>query len=220
MRGAYASGDPYLAFAKQAGAVPADATKKTHGPQREQFKTCALGVQYGMSAPALAQRLNVPLWRGRELLQLHRQTYPQYWQWSDQVELHAIFTGKLTAAFGWQVHTGTNTNPRSLRNFPLQANGAEMLRLACALATERGIRVCAPVHDALLVEAPLDGIEAAVAETQQIMTAAAAAVTGGFALRTEAKIIRSPDRYQDERGKAMWQTVWELVRELTPSFQL
>ena len=31
---AYQSGDPYLAFAKLAGAVPADATKETHGNHR------------------------------------------------------------------------------------------------------------------------------------------------------------------------------------------
>jgi len=30
MMDAYRSGDPYLAFAKQAGATPADATKATH----------------------------------------------------------------------------------------------------------------------------------------------------------------------------------------------
>jgi hypothetical protein len=47
MQAAYRSGDPYLSFAKQAGAVPAAATKATHGPQRELFKQCVLAVQYG-----------------------------------------------------------------------------------------------------------------------------------------------------------------------------
>jgi DNA polymerase I len=54
MQAAYRSGDPYLAFAKQAGAVPSDATKRTHGPTRELFKQCALAVQYGMEAESLA----------------------------------------------------------------------------------------------------------------------------------------------------------------------
>mgnify|MGYP001203373332 CR=1 FL=1 len=45
---AYDSGDPYLAFAKQAGAAPPNATKASHGTLREQFKACALAVQYGM----------------------------------------------------------------------------------------------------------------------------------------------------------------------------
>ena len=69
MMDAYRSGDPYLAFARQAGAVPADAMRGTHGAIREQFKTCALGVQYGMGAEALANRLSAPLSQARELLQ-------------------------------------------------------------------------------------------------------------------------------------------------------
>jgi hypothetical protein len=43
MMAAYNSGDPYLEFAKQARAVPADATKATHGPKRELFKQCGFG---------------------------------------------------------------------------------------------------------------------------------------------------------------------------------
>jgi DNA polymerase I len=38
MMDAYRSGDPYLAFAKQAGAAPPDATKATHKTIRDQFK--------------------------------------------------------------------------------------------------------------------------------------------------------------------------------------
>ena len=53
--------------------------------------------------------------------------------------------GWLHTAFGWRIHVGAEVNPRSLRNFPQQANGAEMLRLACCIATERGIEVLAPV---------------------------------------------------------------------------
>src|SRR5262249_47338199 len=50
MMAAYESGDFYLTFAKMAGAVPRDATKKSHPREREQFKAVALGVLYGLSA--------------------------------------------------------------------------------------------------------------------------------------------------------------------------
>ena len=93
----------------------------------------------------------------------------------------------------------------------MQANGAEMLRLACCLATERGICVCAPVHDALLIEAPLDELEAAVTRMQEAMAEASAAVLSGFILRSEAKLFRYPDHFYDERGEQMWSIVWELV---------
>jgi hypothetical protein len=54
MMDAYRSGDPYLAFAKQAGAAPPDATKVTHKAVREQFKQCVLAVQYGMGGRRLS----------------------------------------------------------------------------------------------------------------------------------------------------------------------
>jgi hypothetical protein len=93
----------------------------------------------------------------------------------------------------------------------MQANGAEMLRLACCLATERGIMVCAPVHDALLVEGSSEDIESVVARTQEAMREASELVLPGFPLRTEAKIIRWPDRYVDPRGEKMWGTVMNLL---------
>src|SRR5262249_4226354 len=86
--------------------------------------------------------------------------------------------------------------------------------LACCLATERGITICAPVHDALLVEGPADGIEAVVAGTQQAMREASELVLPGFPLRTEAKIVRHPERYSDERGRRMWELVQELLQGL------
>lgn len=156
MREAYRSGDPYLAFAKQAGAVPAEATKQSHKPERDQFKACVLAVQYGMGAESLAQRIDQPAIQARELLRLHRATYRVFWAWSDAAVDHAMLHGKLWTVFGWTVHTGINPNPRFLRNLLMQGNGAEMLRLACCLLVEAGIRVCAPVHDAVLIEAPLE----------------------------------------------------------------
>jgi hypothetical protein len=213
MLDAYQSGDPYLAFAKQAGAAPADATKVTHKPIRDQFKACVLAVQYGMGDEALAQRIGQPPMRARELLRLHRETYRVFWAWSDRVLDHAMLHGSLHTAFGWRVRVPQNPNARSLRNFPMQANGAEMLRLACCLATERGIEVCAPVHDAVLICTPLDRLEADVARMQDTMREASRAVLNGFELGTDAEMVRYPDRYMDERGRVMWERVTNLLRE-------
>jgi DNA polymerase-1 len=116
--------------------------------------------------------------------------------------------------FGWTFHVEGTVKPRSLRNFPMQANGAEMLRLACSLTTEFGVRVCAPVHDALLIEAPLDELEATVAKTQELMAEASRVVLDGFELRSDAKVVRYPHRYVDDRGERMWNTVWRIVDRL------
>jgi len=162
---AYRSGDPYLAFAKQTGLVPPDATKQTHPAERDRCKVCILAVQYGMGSKSLAQSLTQPECLARELLNLHRATYPRFWNWSQSAVDHAMLRGWLQTVFGWRVTIGGKANPRSLANFPMQANSAEMLRLACCLATERGIEVCTPVHDALLVEGTSDQIESVVAAT-------------------------------------------------------
>ena len=90
-----------------------------------------------------------------------------------------------------------------------------MMRLAAIFATERGIRVCAPIHDAFLIEAPTDQIETVVAEMQQIMRDASRIVLGGLELRSDVKIIHSPNRYMDERGVKMWTTVMALIDEIS-----
>ena len=147
----------------------------------------------------------------RELLRLHRETYRVFWRWSDAAVDHAMLTGGLHTVFGWRVQVPAHSNDRSLRNFPMQANGAEMLRLACCLATERGIEVCAPVHDALLISAPLERLDADVARMQDAMREASRVVLDGFELATDAGVVRYPDRYRDERGAVMWQRVMALL---------
>src|SRR5262249_23268040 len=119
--------------------------------------------------------------------------------------------GWLPTVFGWTVRVGADANPRSLRNFPCQANGAEMMRLACSLATERGVSVVAPVHDALLVEGSADAIDDVVARTQEAMAEGSEVVLAGFRLRSDAKVVRWPDRYMDERGRAFWGRVMGLL---------
>ena len=211
MQAAYLSGDPYLAFGKQARAIPADATKATHGPQRELFKQCVLATQYRQGEKGLAQRIGQPLIVARDLLRAHRETYRVFWRWSDAALDTAMLTGSLHTVFGWHVHIGEAPNPRSLANFPMQANGAEMMRLAACLATERGIEVCAPVHDAFLICAPIDRLEAAIATMRSAMAEASRVVLNGFELGTDVSITRWPDRYMDSRGTVMWQRVTELL---------
>jgi DNA polymerase I len=213
MMEAYRSGDPYLAFAKQAGSAPPEATKASHKAIRDQFKSTVLAVQYGMGADALAQRLGQPPIRARELLRLHRETYRVFWTWSERAVDYAMLTGSLYTVFGWRVQVPPEANTRSLGNFPMQANGAEMLRLACCLGTEQGIEVCAPVHDAVLICAPLDRLDADVARMQEAMGEASRVVLNGFELGTDADIVRYPDRYADPRGTVMWERVMNLIHK-------
>lgn len=204
MQEAYNSGDPYLSFAKQAGAVPLDATKQSHPKARELYKATTLAVGYGMGPDSLALRIGQSREHAQALLSHHKAVYHKYWSWSDQIEAQGMLSLPLKTVFGWRTMAGHDPNPRSLRNFPVQANGAEMLRIAIIGLVESGISVCAPVHDAVLIEAPIDQIDQVVASAKAIMEEASRVVLNGFMIRTDAKIVRYPDRYSDPRGVDMW----------------
>jgi DNA polymerase-1 len=210
----YRSGDPYLSFAKAVGAVPSTATKKSHSPVRDKYKIMLLAVQYGMGAETLAGRLGgFSTFEAHEMLNQHREQFAQYWAWSDDWLQHALQTGVMRTAFGWTCRTGiTEFNERSIRNWPVQATGADILRIACILATRHGIRLLAPVHDAVLIESPIERIEADVALMREIMQRASRIVlSGAHELRTDFTIVRYPDRYSDPRGIAIWQRVLQLL---------
>jgi len=211
MMTAYASGDPYLEFARQAGSVPPEATKQSHPDERALFKECVLAVQYGMGAASLAKRIDQPESKAAHLLSLHRRTYGRFWEWSEGVLDYALLEGKLKTTFGWPIQIGAKPNKRSIQNFLMQANGAEMLRLACIFATEAEIKVCAPVHDAVLIEASLDSLEATITAMQEHMAEASRIVLNGFELRSDAECFPYPQRYADPRGQTMWDTVMTLV---------
>jgi DNA polymerase-1 len=67
------------------------------------------------------------------------------------------------------------------------------------------------VHDALLIEAPLDELDEATAVCQRAMLEAGRFALSGFELRLETKTVCYPDRFIDEKGAKMWTRVLELL---------
>ena len=211
MIAAYQSGDPYIAFGKQCGMLPPDATKATHPYQRQLLKGCVLGVLFGMEAKTLALKIGQPEIVARELLRLHRETYPKFWQWSDAAVDFAMLTNSLHTVYGWHVHVGENPNPRSLRNFVAQANEADMMRIATCLATERDVEIGAPIHDAFLIISPVGCIDEKAAVMRTAMIEASRAVLDDFELRVDVDVIKFPSRYADPRGQVMWDRILALI---------
>ncbi len=210
---AYASGDPYLAFAIQAGAVPPGATKESHPAERSQYKACVLAVQYGMGADSLAFRIGQPVLRARQLLEQHRRIYRRFWRWSDDLFNSAVARNEIRTLYGWHLWLKPDLNPRSLRNFPMQATAAEMLRVACILIHERGVQLCAPVHDAILVEAPDGLIESHAQIARDCMAKASEIVLHGFRLNSDIRILTYPDRFLDPDSQPFWDRVMDLMAQ-------
>jgi DNA polymerase I-like protein with 3'-5' exonuclease and polymerase domains len=211
MQAAYRSGDVYLEFAKQAGAAPADATKDSHESLRDMFKTVVLGTQYTMGKQTLAGRIGGSRGLARDLLRLHHETYSVFWRWSDAAVDHAMLHNEIHTVFGWTLHIGENPNARSIRNFPMQANGAECMRIAACLIAERGVPVGAVAHDAFGICSRLEDLEMHKKSVEGAMREASRAVLGGFELDVEIKTVAWPNRYMDKRGTVMWAKVTELL---------
>jgi DNA polymerase family A len=215
----YRSGDPYLSFAKRVGAAPLSATKLTHETLRDRYKVGLLAIQYGIRSEALAARLGVSTFEAQEMLNQHHEQFAQYWRWSDDWFAEAMRSGIVSTVLGWECHTGiTELNDRSISNWPIQANGAEILRIACIIMQRHGIELLASIHDAVLIEAPIDRIERDVALAREIMRRASRVVlnptaAGTIELRTDYKIVKHPDCYVDKRGVEMWARALELLAE-------
>ena len=229
---AYKSGDIYMAFARDAKLVPADATKQSHPNERAVCKTIVLGIGYGMGAESMAARAHISVPEARELLRRHQGVYKIYWKWIEDIVSTALYYNEISTCYGWRQqldvgheanyssrrvrgHTVSRYGPnaRALMNFPMQAGGAEAMRLAAIAATEAGIDVCAPVHDAFLISAPIEKINEETARMRLIMSAAGQAVAG-LPIAADVKQVLYPNRYMDDRGLKMWETVQTLLAAL------
>jgi hypothetical protein len=72
----------------------------------------------------------------------------------------------------------------------------------------------------VLIEAPIEKIEADVALMREIMRRASRIVlnadaAGTHELRTDYTIVRYPDRYNDKRGAKIWIEVMDLLAKET-----
>ena len=221
MKEAYRSGDPYLRFAQMAGAVPENATKQSHPEERSAYKVCMLAVQYGMGAESLAIQLGKTRHDANKLLRAHKDTFPTYWGWNDRILNQGFGNGSLETIFRWRRAVQADAKPASVGNFPVQGNGAEMLRLAIIKMHERDIQVAAPIHDAVLIEGSIEQADTTVQLAQSCMREASKMVLSGFELDSEAEVVAFPNRYMDkERGRGFWNTVMELTDRKDCQYEL
>jgi hypothetical protein len=89
-----------------------------------------------------------------------------------------------------------------------------MLRLACIEAVRQSVKVCGPIHDALLVEGRLGELDEVIARTRVAMAKASRVILDGFELRTDVVKVKYPHRYMDAGGKAMWNIIIECLAEV------
>ena len=207
----YASGDVYWRFAVTTGLGAPEATGLARKAIRDLVKILFLAISYGMQAPSLSRKTGKTLAEAKELLQLHASTYPDATRWREAIVDRARLNGWLCTNFGWRRRGCENAPATELMNWPIQSAGADLMRLVCIAATEAGIELAAPVHDGFLIVAPLDRLHGEIERMKAIMVRASEIVTGGLPINVEVEAVSFPDRYMDERGRAMWDRVIGLL---------
>lgn len=207
----YESGaDQYLEFAKATGAAPPDATMTTHETSRNIYKIALLAINYGVGAATLALQLGVPRWKAERILADHKRIYATYWAWAEAQVKHARRNGYISTSFGWTMSVDKNTPHNTILDFPQQAACADVLRIASLMAVERGLGgfLCAPLHDALYLQTPVEVADQVADMVEDCFREAGNIVTdNAVTLRLGRQIIRHPDRYIDKKGAEIWALV-------------
>jgi DNA polymerase I len=213
----YREGDVYYGLAKLCGLTCGLDLKqwKMQKPDvRQRMKPLQLGINYGMGVPSLAKGLDRHPLVASAIIELHKQRYPRFWQWRhDQVQA-AMLTRRMETVFGWPLHLSSSPNKRTLYNFPMQGNGAEMLRLAAWRLCEAGIVPNMLIHDGILIEVRN---QEQIAQAIDIMKAAGRHVCDGFEIGVDVdQQLEHGARYQDKRPVAqrMWRAIMDVLREI------
>ena len=214
---AYRGGDVYHALAVACGFTDdpdPQHWKKNNTEMRNRMKRLQLAINYGMGVPSLAKGLNSHPLIASNIIEKHRRIYPRFWKWRDEMVNAAMLDREMRSVFGWPLRISTSPNKRTLYNFPMQSNGAEMLRLAAWRMCEAGIIPCMLIHDGLLIEArDMEQVECA----KDIMRAAGRDVCDGLEIGVDTdQELHNGARYRDKRpvAKKMWETMMRTLQEI------
>jgi DNA polymerase I len=224
---AYSGGDVYHSLAIMCGLTDdrdVQHWKKNNKPMRQRMKALQLGINYGMGVPSLARGLDRHPLIASHIIELHKRTYPRYWEWKEERANAAMQDRQLETQFSWPLYLSHSPNRRTIYNFPMQGNGAEMLRLAASHMCEAGIIPSMLVHDAILLEADN---EEQIAHAVEIMKRAGSYVCDGFEIGVDVERMEiAPSnyvagsgrggRFRDKRPMAekMWATIMLALQEI------
>jgi DNA polymerase I-like protein with 3'-5' exonuclease and polymerase domains len=206
------TGDVYVAFGKSIGLIPSNGTKETHKEARDICKRVFLSINYGQSTYGFAKASGLSEEKATEIMKINKFKYKRFWIWQREYLLNVLDKGYAYTNKDWRLFNAGNY--RTILNFPMQATGAEILRVATVLCFNKGLKVIALVHDALMIESPIEDIDKDV-ETAKSCMVEAGQILLNFPLKVSVdQVVKYPDRYHDKKGEYMWNKVLEIEQEI------
>ena len=202
-REVYRSADVYMKYAQLAGAYPADLPiltedqresekwfKEEHWDRvRKIYKGGFLGMQFGMGGNSLQRRVALSLPQeerdrmdpdfGTKFVDEYHSTFANEFECVSELksQYKQGFTHGIVLADGWRIGPD-DPNLLSIGNFPVQGTGAVILRRACQLCDEAGVKIYATLHDAISITGKLENMEEEIAEAVRCCKQAAEEVLG------------------------------------------
>ena len=153
------SGDVYLGIAHQLGFLPGSLNDAEREAVRGAVQDCRAGDPIWLGRRSLALRTGISVFEAREILARLRARFHRFEAYMQQRSRSCRSHLEIGTPFGWRMQCPSGMNPRTIRNFPMQSTGSEILHVLCVLAERRGIEIVAPVHDAVMAEGPADQVE-------------------------------------------------------------
>ena len=173
--------DIHTATAERIFELEAKDLKTRH---RSVAKMVNYGLSYGMGAPGLAERLNVPVTEAQEIIDAYFTQFRGVKQFLDRIVTQAHADGFTTTMFGRRRYLPElgSGNPRvraigerQALNAPVQGSAADIIKLAM-IEVDRALRqdgletkMILTVHDELVFEVPDDAKEAAARVVERAM---------------------------------------------------
>lgn len=217
--------DVYLALAKMAGFSPKSATKKTHPEIRQLFKTMQIGLGYGKSVWSLTKdikqlsksiTLSDAYNKAQQIHRWHKTTFTDYWQWTEDTINQARRSGFIQSLDGWTYFVTDSVRDTQLLNFPMQANGAALMRLAIVnLAKYENIDLICTQHDAIYVNAKNCDKERIIKQIQDSMDKACADLFNGkITLRTDLTVYDECIGFNQNKATTPFERIINQLKEV------
>lgn len=161
----YQSKDIYLAFANKMGLVPNNdwntlsksELKEKYATVRKLIKPMILGLSYGMAAPRLAKRLNIPVVKAEGYVEKVNQILHVSTKYKSLLDEKAKRCKAFSLPDGFICRTAErfiDNNHTTVGNWPFQSAGGTILRSLIKTLDKANLKanVLATIHDAIFFE--------------------------------------------------------------------
>jgi DNA polymerase I-like protein with 3'-5' exonuclease and polymerase domains len=182
------------------------------GTTRKVAKIACLAIQYG-AQPKRLESAGIPFFDAKKIFEYHKDTYSQYWRWSDEclerLKADGIFK---VSGDGWALRFDGNDSGNALltaRNFPIQATAAAILRRVVLEAAKQDVEVVGPLHDSILAQVPAAQAKERAEALCEIMRAASRQFLNGNEVRVAFHVYE--ERFEDKDGAQNWQRISEIL---------